>query len=158
MAPEVTGCWITQYENHANGDHSKLAWAHMLQIAIDSAAEVGDFKAVKRLSQLRIKKTEKPVYEPKEEEKMTKEEKRAARFENPRVSKKLGIQVPKKMFSKRLLTANPSDRIKMIMKADVFQQRLLTDPTLLFRTNLKTFTALIQRLLALPVGSLTEKE
>lgn len=30
LAPEVTGCWITQYENHANGDHSKLAWAHML--------------------------------------------------------------------------------------------------------------------------------
>lgn len=51
---------------------------------------------------------------------MTKEEKRAARFENPQTSKKLNIQVPKKMFSKRLLTANPSDRMKMVMKADAF--------------------------------------
>lgn len=46
----------------------------------------------------------------------------------------------------------------MVMKADAFKQRLLTDPTLLFRTNLKTFTSLIQRLLTLPTGVLTEKE
>lgn len=100
LAPEVTGCWVTQYENHADGDHSKLAWAYMLQIAIDSAAEQGEFKVVKRLSQLRVKKTEKISVQPQEEEKMTKEEKRAARFENPQTSKKLNIQVPKKMFSK----------------------------------------------------------